>query len=92
MKKIHTFIKDITDSTASVSGEFKIMKNITVSHKTIPNSIGQYAIKSLNKTIVLRRKRDLVVPYNIDKEIKDSENLSANRGPKPSPPTFDEID
>ena len=92
MKKIHAFIKDITDSASSVSGEFKIIETIAVIHKTMPNSIGHYAIKSLNKTMVLRGKRDLIVPYNIEKEITDSENILANRGPQPSPSTFGEVD
>jgi len=92
MKTFQTSKKDKTDTTQSVSGEFKNIDMIAVIHRSLPNSFAHYVIKSLNKTIVLRGKRDLKVPYNIEKEIKDSENILANRGPQPSPSSTGEAD
>ncbi|MGB7911391.1 MAG: hypothetical protein WCF59_04120 [Desulfobaccales bacterium] len=93
MKKVRTFIQDmLIDSTSSLSGDFTITEDITVIHATMPNSMGRCPIMSLNNTIVLRRKKDLIVPYDIEKEIKDAENILANRGPQPGPPTSGESD
>jgi hypothetical protein len=92
MNTFQTIKKDKIDTASSNLGDFTKVDDAEIIQRTFSNSFGRYTIKSLNKTIVIRGKGELKIPYNAEKEKKESENILVNRGPQPSSPSHDETE
>jgi hypothetical protein len=90
MKSIRPIKKDKTDTAQSITGEFINIDGTAIISRSLPNSFGQYTTRSLNKTIMIRGKGEITISYNIEKEMKEAENILANRGKEKGPSTTDE--
>lgn len=90
MKSFRFIKKDRPDTTQPNVDKFVNIDRTDTAHKDLKNSFGQYAIRTLNKTIIIRGKGEIIIPYNIEKEMKEAENILANRGPEKGPSTIDE--